>query len=370
MRISLLTTRKEFSELRYEWQKLQNDSPRKCLFLDWLWLNAWIDCQPDDLQLFLVIARDEENQLVGIAPFYRSSFLLINFITYKALRFMADTSSASEYPEFITTADREIEIKNNLWEFISLNKTWDILWMPNLKGWGENYITTKQLLENSKKLRYNSRPKNFSAFELPKSFDDYLSSLSKSKRTDIGQIDRRISKASKNSLELLSCRKKEDINYYLESLLDLHYKRWKIKGQKGSFLRNPKLLSFYNKIIPAALESGWLRLFILTSERKPIAAQIGYVYDHRFYAIQEGFDPAFHPGAGNLLRAKVIENCINEHVEEYDFLEGFSDHKRRWGAKCRTGYDLFIYKKNLKNLIFALKDIWPTGRYMKPLNYP
>jgi len=79
------------------------------------------------------------------------------------------------------------------------------------------------------------------------------------------------------------------------------------------------------------------------------AVQLGYVYRNAFHQMQEGFDPEYVRGAGNVLRAKVIEECIAEGIGVYDFLGEMTEHKRRWRAKERMGHDLFIGNRNLRN---------------------
>ena len=81
--------------------------------------------------------------------------------------------------------------------------------------------------------------------------------------------------------------------------------------------------------------------------------------------VQEGFDPDYISGIGNLLRVRIIEQCIEENIFEYDFLAGFTEHKRRWGSTERFGADMFIWNNKLKNAIFSLYRFWPSGRFLK-----
>jgi CelD/BcsL family acetyltransferase involved in cellulose biosynthesis len=83
--------------------------------------------------------------------------------------------------------------------------------------------------------------------------------------------------------------------------------------------------------------------------------------------MQEGFDPLYVKGAGHVLRAKSIENCIAEGIEAYDFLGDMTDHKRRWLATERFGYDLFIAAPHMKARLLFLRDVWPTGRFLRPV---
>ena len=61
----------------------------------------------------------------------------------------------------------------------------------------------------------------------------------------------------------------------------------------------------------------------------------------------------------------VIEQCIDAGVQDYDFLGGVSEHKRRWGAQERDGCDLFIaHPSKLKNKLLFSTEVWPSGRFI------
>ena len=87
-----------------------------------------------------------------------------------------------------------------------------------------------------------------------------------------------------------------------------------------------------------------------------------------FHSLQEGFDPDATKGIGNVLRARVIARCIEEKLAGYDFLGTMSDHKRRWGAEERLGWDFLIGRPSLKNRLLFSRKIWPTGRYLRPVS--
>ena len=126
---------------------------------------------------------------------------------------------------------------------------------------------------------------------------------------------------------------------------------------------------FYELFAPVALAKGWLRLSALKVDGVISAVQYGYAYGNTFSQLQEGYEPHGFDGIGNALRNLVIKMCIEEGLHDYDFLGGFTDHKRRWRAEPREGYNLFIGRKSLKNQLLFAKDIWPTGRFIQE-GYP
>jgi hypothetical protein len=61
----------------------------------------------------------------------------------------------------------------------------------------------------------------------------------------------------------------------------------------------------------------------------------------------------------------VIEQGIAEGWRTYDFLAGFSEHKRRWQAKERDGFDLLLARRGTRGELALALGLWPTGRYLR-----
>lgn len=168
-----------------------------------------------------------------------------------------------------------------------------------------------------------------------------------------------------HKVELVQCDCEDQVPEYLLSLFELHRARWETVGQSGCFVRRPLMKRFYEEFAPEALRQGWLRLYALKVNGVIKAIQYGYAYHGAYHALQEGYDPKTYDGIGNVLRNVVIETCIKEGLHEYDFLGGFSDHKRLWRAEPREGCNLFVGRKSLKNLLLFWKTVWPTGRFIQ-----
>jgi CelD/BcsL family acetyltransferase involved in cellulose biosynthesis len=166
------------------------------------------------------------------------------------------------------------------------------------------------------------------------------------------------------------CRSEDARRELLESLFELHDRRWSEAGRVGLFSRDPREASFYRAFTPLAQARGWLRLYALRVRTRRLAVQIGYVYGGAFHQVQEGFEPAAPAGAGNVLRGAVIESGIGEGWQSYDFLSGYTAHKRRWRAVARDGYDLFVGRALSRSRIAFALGLWPTGRCMALVDAP
>lgn len=348
--------------LAEEWNKLLRESRADTIFLTWEWVRTWISVAGRSLKPFVITVRSMDGELLGLAPFYVTKYRLLKLIPCRILRVMADYPTGAEYPDWIVHRDHEVETTREIAMSLRLyGKQWDSIWMPNVAVWTG---ATERILQACREagLLCRERPASFSGFELPKNMNGYLEALSSNMRSVVRRQVKKIS--GREGVVIDRCLTTESLPDYLQALFDLHYRRWRLKGEEGAFRRKPKERQFYEQFAPAALRAGWLRLYALKERGEIKAVQIGYVYNNIFHLLQEGFDPDYADGVGNVLRLHVIEACIAEGIASYDFLGVMSEHKRRWQANERLGSDVMIGRPSWMSRAIIRNGIWPTGRFL------
>lgn len=367
VRASILEDWRTIAELGAEWDELLDRAAANTIFLTREWLAAWRKAAGATAHPWVVAARDAEGRLVGLAPFYRASFRVGGVIPFRVLRPLGDAMSGAEYPDLILDPRRERETAAAIGEAQGARRDWDCLWMPNVAGWTGALDRLSTVCRASRFL-LNHRPRDFAALGLPDTYAAFLSSLSGNTR---GSLQRRSRKLlSDPGVALAECRNVDELPGWLDALFDLNHRRWTAAGSVGNFVRKPQEARFYREFAPLALARGWLRLYGLRVAGSLRAVQIGYVYRGTFFQLQEGFDPAAPAGLGNVLRGLVIERCIKEGVQSYDFLGEHTEHKRRWGAQLRWGHDILIGRRSARNTLLFKAKLWPTGRFLRPVPPP
>jgi CelD/BcsL family acetyltransferase involved in cellulose biosynthesis len=361
--VDILTGWDTLAHLREEWNPLLSRSAGDSLFLTWEWIDAWREGVEDSVQPFVLTARDADGTLLGIAPLYRTRMRLLGTIPFWALRILGDYQSGGEYGDWILEPGREAEVGVALARALAATRDrWDCLWMPNVAGrtGARSRIVTASGLGG---LQVRERPMEFSAIELPRDYREYWRALSGNSRS---AIQRQAKKLQASGVSVVRCESPADLPSFIDALVDLNHRRWTAAGHTGTFKRKPLELAFYRRFTPVALARDWLRLFALKRAEEYVAVQIGYSYKGSFYQLQEGFDPAGPGGQGNVLRARVIEVCIDEGLSTYDFLGEHTAHKHHWLARVRLGYDLFVTHKAPRSAGLRVLCVWPTGRYLRP----
>lgn len=352
------------------WNELLRLSPGNSIFLTWEWLSAWSTYVARNTPLFVIAVFDERDCLQAVLPLYQSSFRLFKYIPYKCLRPMGDCHCGAEYPDLIVSpgvnmADALQCIQACLKEH---RDKWDCLYFPYVSGW-TNATSRLTPLTRSRAF-FRQRESVFSSISLPECIEKFDQNMSGSLFSLVRRQKKKLEQLGRLSISL--CQQEQDLPLYLDSLFSLHKKRWESIGQQGSFIRRPLMRDFYTGFAATALKNSWLKIFFLQINGVTLAVQIGYLYQGKFYQMQEGFDPDGPGGLGNVLRHTIIEWCITNKVHEYDYLGGDEEHKMKWGAARRTGYNLFCGSKSPKNFLLAMADIWPSGRFITegpPVSY-
>ena len=98
----------------------------------------------------------------------------------------------------------------------------------------------------------------------------------------------------------------------------------------------PAWRAFHRDFASAAMQQGWLRLWVLEIDDTPVAAWFGYRFAGVESYYQSGRDPTYDPHAvGFVLLAHTIQRAIDDGVSEYRFLRGGEAYKARFANADR-----------------------------------
>ncbi len=342
IRAEIVSTAERFRELRDEWTHLLAASPSNSVTLTWEWLHTWWQVYGEDRQLRLILVR-ENGVLVGAAPLLMRQRLCWHFgiVPYRRMELLASGEEqndmvCSDYIDWLFLPGKaQCVVDVVLDELEGLpGKRWEEILL--LDVWSESpTIAALQATCSRRGLRFEElRRDSCSYITLRGSWDAYLQSVSSSQRYRIRRAIREFTKLG-GTYELLSDPTEIAAKYGV--LIQLHQRRWTSKGEPGAFA-SLKRSEFHRRLIPLALEQGWLRLGVLSLQGKPVAAIYNFTYGGRVYFYQSGMVPQDESGLrpGVLLHAMEIQAAIEAGDVEYDFLKrGESSYKDDWTKERR-----------------------------------
>jgi CelD/BcsL family acetyltransferase involved in cellulose biosynthesis len=341
-------------ELRPAWEDLLAHYPAASIFSTWEWLAPWWRAFGSNRQLWVIAFFTDSAQLAALAPFSLESRRIGKGLKFKVLQLLGDGSQDSDNLDLPVRPGWEDRFVQSLLNYLeSQASKWHFSELDTLPS---NSWAGRQLEQHLRQRGWTAftyqRP--CSAIPLPETWETYLQQLSGKERGKIGRYTRLLEK--NYTVRVHKCSQEGELRACLETLFDLHEKRWRLVGQTGSF-QDPARRQFYNDLASLLLGRGWLEFWHLELNGKPAASQFGFRYGSVVFQLQEGFDPAYYRDAvGYVLRGYVLKELIAEGVRCYDFMGGVDPSKTRWGAKTGTYHDLhFALPRSRGSVYLRLK---------------
>jgi CelD/BcsL family acetyltransferase involved in cellulose biosynthesis len=337
----------EFFELEPMWNKLLEKSNDDSLFLTWETVSAHVRHFGKEKKM-RVLCLSENDKLIGLAPLRQSVYHFSKVLSYDVVEPL--TYMKSDYTGFIF-AEKEEDCLKAVITYLFAHKDWDFMYLFD-------FPETSSVLNMLPKLS-----KSFPHYELeegkicpyislPNSMDILLSRLSakfrKNLRTSMKNLLRDYSR-----VELKRYDQFGSIQEAMEIFFELHQKRWATKNMPGVY-SDSKTRTIYIETAQRYAEKGWLALYFLTANDKPIAAQYCLEYKQKVHYGLGGLDPDYSKySVGNLITAKVLEKCIEKGVREYDFMKGDESYKFDWTTEFRRNMGIKFVNKKLSSKAYS-----------------
>jgi len=354
LKISEITDFNQFLDLRDSWNKLISQSKDNDVFSSWEWLSTWWKHFGRGRQLRILMV-EEDGQAIAAAPLMCSKYNFARIGSLTKTEFIG--SPQSDYNSFILVR-KELECMKLFLDHLTSNyNDWDCL---ELRDVSESTTTMKLLhsisLEQPSLEEFTERVTFLCPYiELPNTFDEFLQKMKGDMRRNLRRRMKRLSEQYK--AEVKTQNDFGSIREAMNAFYGLHQKRWGTKGIAGVFAEET-LRNFHDDVANYFNENGWLRLYVLTANDKPIASIYSFNYKAKKYEYLTGFDPEFSQyGVGNLLRMQVAEDSIREGIEEYDLMRGDEPYKSFWSPKARKNFEARLTRKGFFAKIYA----WAIG---------
>jgi CelD/BcsL family acetyltransferase involved in cellulose biosynthesis len=204
-----------------------------------------------------------------------------------------------------------------------------------------------------KPIRYHEHPSVYLSIPLrDQTWDEYLAGRSRNLRGQLGRKRRALERLGTVRFR----RAGDDLEGAMNTLFDLHARRWAGKGSTIFSSRSAR--EFHMEFARDAREHDWLRLWFLDVDEKPIAAWYGWSIGGRYLYYQAGFDPAWsRVSPGLLLLAHTIEAAFHEGASEYDMLLGNEPFKERFATAATERRTLVLVRPAHPARALVLADV-------------
>lgn len=159
------------------------------------------------------------------------------------------------------------------------------------------------------------------------SWDEFLASRSSNFRQQVRRRERNL--ARDHDLRFRLTEGPETLDEDFETLGRLHTARWG-EDAPNDFAGADQ--PFHRDFAALALERGWLRLWTMELDGRPVACWHGLRFGGVEWYYQAGRDPAFDSQAvGFVLLAHTVREAMADGMTAYNFLRGDEPYKDRYG---------------------------------------
>jgi len=340
MVIAIIRTLPELISLEKEWNDLLAISASHVPFLRHEYITAWWQGLGGGEwlqgELYVVTARQEQGELIGIAPL----FLTENRDGEPALMLLGSIE-ISDYLDVIARP----EDTPSFIEALLAHLTGDQTLTCNLLDWYnllESSPTLPALQEAAEKLgwSYSQQPLQHCPYiSLPGDWEKYICSIDKKQRHE---VRRKMRRAEEYYLPVRwyitqdGATLDRDVDDFLQLMAN--------DPEKAKFLA-PAMRTQMHSIIQTAYNAGWLQLAFIEVDGEKAAGYLNFDYNNHIWVYNSGLDFRFSELSPGWVLLGYLLEWANEHQRKYfDFMRGDEQYKYRFGAIDRRVIRLTVRK--------------------------
>ena len=335
MTIELIHSTPDFLQLKEEWNTLLSKSASRVPFLRHEFQSQWWfnlgGGEWDKGDLAILLQRDSNQKLTGIAPFFISNQNLYFIGSYEI----------SDYLDLIVAPENLSEFISEIFEYLSsdLAPTWKNLDLYNLP---EISSTISLMEEAAKAAGFQTTSEIIQpapAVHLPSSWQAYLESLEDRYKQEISRKNRNADSYFL-PVDWYIVDKDHDLDQELDDFLELMANN----VEKEKFLTD-QMKKQIKDSAQAAFDEGWLQLAFLIVGDIKAAGYLNFDFNEKIWIYNSGINSVFENlSPGWVLLSKIINWSIEQGKTEVDFMRGDETYKYQYGGIDQNVFHLLISK--------------------------
>ena len=309
-------TEESFDSLKSYWTDDRHNLKWDTLFVLPSWLEVWWQTFGSRTQLYLRAVR-QRKKIIGIAP------LLVKEKTASII----GSVDVCDYLDFIVTPGMEKEFFNILLDDLGQKGISQL----DLKPVRPDSTVLANLVALAKQRQYEVlyQEEGVSVeLDLPSTWDEYLTMLTKKQRHEVKRKLRRLWKA--DDVDYRCVKVSQDVRSFLDTFLKL----FSLSQEDKANFMTTQMESFFRSLAEAMAKIGLLRAGILEVDELPVAMILGFDYNNVMYLYNSAYDPNYsYLSVGLLSKVLCIKESIQRGNKKWDFLKGGEPYKYHIGGK-------------------------------------
>jgi CelD/BcsL family acetyltransferase involved in cellulose biosynthesis len=191
--------------------------------------------------------------------------------------------------------------------------------------------------------------------DLETTWEDYYATRTRSHKKAQNLAANRLSRTGRLQIEQYTPSPSDAhlVHGLLQEIVAVSARSW--KRDTGNSLDAPRPLAFIQRLTEVALPRGWLCLWLLRLDNRPVAVEYQLSYRGEVHALRGDFDHGYkHLSPGSYLNRHVLEKSFSAGLKRYYMGPGPNAYKKRWSDIGETLYRLSCYAPTLRSRAFGL----------------
>jgi CelD/BcsL family acetyltransferase involved in cellulose biosynthesis len=370
VRLELATSLAALHGLREDWERLEREVDAATIYQTWAWVASWYEHFGADKRLRVVTARDGDGRLAGVVPLSITSPTPVG---PRLLHCLGRGRQLTEYLDALLRPDAAGAVVDAVFEYWDRERRrWDLWSLPSAPA--ESPLV-RGLSEWGARAGYAvvAEARTRVSLPLPESWEAFQATLSRNMRKHLRKFANRLEREGFEP-EVVFVRDGSALDGALDVFLTLHRRRAAADEGRAHIdrFRSPRRRAFLRAVAARLAERGrlWLGLFNIGGQ--PVAAQLCFGLERRFYAYQSGYDPAWAWHAVMMLLFRgCIERAIADGFRELDLGLVHDQEKSRWGGQPRPVVNLTLASRRIRaRAALALWRFHRRGRVTDEVDPP
>jgi CelD/BcsL family acetyltransferase involved in cellulose biosynthesis len=338
-----------FRTLASEWDALLDACGTRNVFLSWDWVSLWWAIYGRADRLHLLLARDGDDRLIGIAPLKKRRLSLCGIGFGEVVEFIGAGSDVTpERLDFIIRPGLEAAVSAAMIEALYQDPSVAGIDLKPLAATSPVRAHLQAALGDRGRHPVGETPHSVCpVLTLPATWEAFQHGRSKNYRKKMGEYQRRCVRDHAATVRWSTTP--AELSRDMAVLIELHARRW--NGSSRAFC-TPEYIDFHRRFAERLLAAGRLRLFVMESGDGPLAALYCFAHSGRYYFYQSGRDPdrsRHRPGL--VLMHAAIQQAIAEGIEVFDFLRGGEAYKYIWAGEEQASVHLQHWRTGPAHLV-------------------
>lgn len=354
VQFSIVTTQEALFSLQHEWQSLLDNSDANAVFSSPELAQIFWTVFGEGASLRLVCVR-QDDQLVALFPFYVRRQNLLKLFTLDVLHLLGTGGDTSpDYLGGIVHRDVSAQHQALFSQALGLlQREWDLCDIRDMTVKPD--LTRLRQACDGGLLHASESSRPIILAVLADNWDAYLSKLSSNRRQQIRRARRKI---FDQGIELDRLENLDQLDDWFDSLVRLHHKRWKQKGEGEHGFNTERYNNFHRALMSTMLERGVLRLWGLRREGELIAVLYCLTDGDSTYYYQGGFDTDYDQlKPGMVLMSCAMEEAIKEGCKNFNMMKGDYDFKRSLAKEEDRTFSAVLVRPTLSGAVYTLRFV-------------